>query len=151
MPAVSDAQDAHGPATPDRDPRGRAEGRNDQGCVVGWTRRHAAQFREQPAPDLLPIRQSASLTSAFVGAACCALMHAISRHFIVCCTSVHLAAHQGFQSGRQDLNLRPPGPQSEGWGCARWITPVFVGCMASELLWGALKLDPKLDPKHSFA
>jgi hypothetical protein len=55
------------------------------------------------------------------------------------------------RSGRQDLNLRPPGPQSEGWGCARWITPVFVGCMAAELLWGALKLDPTLDPKHPFA
>jgi len=25
------------------------------------------------------------------------------------------------RSGRQDLNLRPPGPQSEGWGGGQWL------------------------------
>jgi hypothetical protein len=55
------------------------------------------------------------------------------------------------RSGRQDLNLRPPGPQSEGCGGAQLLTPVSVGSTASELLCVALKLDPKLDPKHLFS
>jgi hypothetical protein len=53
-------------------------------------------------------------------------------------------------SGRQDLNLRPPGPQPEGWGVAQVIEPVFAGFFASEFSSVSLNLFPKLFPKHMF-
>ena len=36
-----------------------------------------------------------------------------------------------FKSGRQDLNLRPPGPQRDGWGAAQWLRPMFRWCQCS--------------------
>ena len=64
--------------------------------------------------------------------------------------SAHRSAALEPLSGRQDLNLRPPGPQPEGSGVAQLIRPVFIGSRATEFLWVALKLDPKLDPKRVF-
>jgi hypothetical protein len=49
------------------------------------------------------------------------------------------------------LNLRPPGPQPEGWGAAQLPRPGFIGISASECVPVALKLFPKLFPKHLFA
>jgi len=49
------------------------------------------------------------------------------------------------------LNLRPPGPQPEGWGAAQLLGPVFVGLVALEPLSVALNLFPKLFPEHVFA
>jgi len=54
-------------------------------------------------------------------------------------------------SGRQDLNLRPPGPQPEGWSIAQAMEPVFTGFCASEFAWVSLNLFPKLFPKRMFA
>jgi hypothetical protein len=39
-----------------------------------------------------------------------------------------------YQSGRQDLNLRPPGPQPEGYGIAQAIEPMFAGVYVSKCL-----------------
>jgi len=54
------------------------------------------------------------------------------------------------QSGRQDLNLRPPGPQPEGWGVAQLMRPVFVGFSAPQRVPVALNLFPRLFPEHVF-
>ena len=51
-----------------------------------------------------------------------------------------------FESGRQDLNLRPPGPQPEGSGCTRADSASGAGSSCSELPSVALNLDPGLDP-----
>jgi len=50
------------------------------------------------------------------------------------------------RSGRQDLNLRPPGPQPEGWGIAQSMGPVFTGFRGSECGSVALNLFPNLFP-----
>jgi len=46
------------------------------------------------------------------------------------------------ESGRQDLNLRPPGPQPEGSGVAQLMGPVFTGFLASECVPVALSSFP---------
>jgi len=48
------------------------------------------------------------------------------------------------------LNLLPPGPQPERSGVAQLTSPAVVDFLAAEFLWVALRLDPKLDPKHVF-
>src|SRR5580692_8544931 len=53
-------------------------------------------------------------------------------------------------SGRQDLNLRPPGPQPEGWGSARLRRPGFIGFSASGCCPVLLSLFPVLFPGHMF-
>jgi hypothetical protein len=53
---------------------------------------------------------------------------------------------QDFESGRQDLNLRPPGPQPEGSGCVGADQPSRAGSSCPELVSVALSLDPGLDP-----
>jgi len=50
------------------------------------------------------------------------------------------------ESGRQDLNLRPPGPQPEGWGTAQGMEPVFTGFRGAECGSVALNLFPNLFP-----
>jgi hypothetical protein len=49
------------------------------------------------------------------------------------------------------LNLRPPGPQPEGWGVGEVTEPMFAGFLAYRCCWVALNLIPKLIPKHVFA
>jgi hypothetical protein len=44
------------------------------------------------------------------------------------------------------LNLRPPGPQPEGWGIAESMGPVLIGFLASECASVALNLFPNLFP-----
>jgi hypothetical protein len=56
------------------------------------------------------------------------------------------ATSRDFQPGRQDLNLRPPGPQPEGSGCVGTIQLSRAGSSCPELLSVALNLDPGLDP-----
>jgi hypothetical protein len=48
-------------------------------------------------------------------------------------------------SGRQDLNLRPPGPQPDLGGFAEAYPLCLQGFVVSELLWVALNLDRELD------
>ncbi len=50
------------------------------------------------------------------------------------------------RSGRQDLNLRPPGPQPERSGGAQPMKPVPLDSSAYELCAVALNLFPKLFP-----
>ena len=50
------------------------------------------------------------------------------------------------QSGRQDLNLRPPGPQPEGSGAAQSDAPISAGISVSGLLSVSLNLFPALFP-----
>ena len=54
------------------------------------------------------------------------------------------------QSGRQDLNLRPPGPQPEGWGAVLLMRPGFIGFSVSVCCAVLLSLFPNLFPKHLF-
>ena len=53
-------------------------------------------------------------------------------------------------SGRQDSNLRPPGPQPERWGVAQAMRPEFIGFSASECLPDPLSLIPVLIREHVF-
>ena len=50
------------------------------------------------------------------------------------------------RSGRQDLNLRPPGPQPERSSRARSDSALYSGLSCSEWLSVALNLAPGLDP-----
>jgi hypothetical protein len=50
------------------------------------------------------------------------------------------------KSGRQDLNLRPPGPQPEESGYVGRDSALYSDVGASELLSVALALDPGLHP-----
>src|ERR1700761_5817261 len=54
-------------------------------------------------------------------------------------------------SGRQDLNLRPPGPQREERGADEAREPVFIGLSAPVCLPVLLILFPVLFPGHTFA
>jgi hypothetical protein len=54
-------------------------------------------------------------------------------------------------SGRQDLNLRPPGPQPEGWGRGGCRRPGFIGFLTSGVGSVLLSLIPVLIPEHVFA
>ena len=44
------------------------------------------------------------------------------------------------------MNLRPPGPQPEGWGIAQIMGPVFTGFRGPECVSVALNLFPNLFP-----
>ena len=44
------------------------------------------------------------------------------------------------------MNLRPPGPQPEGWGIAQSTEPVFTGFRRAECGSVALNLFPNLFP-----
>jgi hypothetical protein len=50
-----------------------------------------------------------------------------------CTDSGYNAICRRFESGRQDLNLRPPGPQPEGSGCVERLQPSRAGSSCSEL------------------
>jgi hypothetical protein len=54
------------------------------------------------------------------------------------------------KSGRQDLNLRPPGPQPSRCSISQWQRPVFTGFSPAESPSISLKLDPKLEREHMF-
>ena len=49
-------------------------------------------------------------------------------------------------SGRQDLNLRPPGPQPDQSGSVRLDSALYVSMRCAALSPVALSLDPELDP-----
>jgi hypothetical protein len=51
-----------------------------------------------------------------------------------------------FQSGRQDLNLRPPGPQPERSRRTQWDSVLYSDLSCSELASVALNLHPRLHP-----
>ncbi len=55
------------------------------------------------------------------------------------------------QSGRQDLNLRPPGPQPEESTLLQSCISLRAGLSCSEFLCISLRLDPELDPERMFA
>jgi hypothetical protein len=61
-----------------------------------------------------------------------------------------LLMRTAFLSGRQDLNLRPPGPQPEGRGVGQLMRAGFIGFSASVCCAVLLSLFPNLFPKHSF-
>jgi hypothetical protein len=65
----------------------------------------------------------------------------------------HRTAHlQGLRkSGRQDLNLRPPGPQPVGRSLDQLMRPVSLGVPAPECIPGVLSLFPKLFPQRTAA
>ena len=50
------------------------------------------------------------------------------------------------RSGRQDLNLRPPGPQPEGSGRTRSASALWTGFTWAELGSVALKFHPGMHP-----
>jgi hypothetical protein len=54
---------------------------------------------------------------------------------------------RSFESGRQDLNLRPPGPQPERPGVPEGIRLSRAGSSCSELRAVVVNLDPGLDPE----
>ena len=53
------------------------------------------------------------------------------------------------RSGRQDLNLRPPGPQPERSRRTRCDSPLYGGLSCCELCSVALNLHPRLHPADS--
>ena len=67
------------------------------------------------------------------------------------CIAAQRPAPLELLSGRQDLNLRPPGPQPERWGIAGLMGPMLTGSSAAECLSVALNLFPRLFPKRMFA
>jgi hypothetical protein len=52
--------------------------------------------------------------------------------------------------GETGFELRPPGPQPEGWGVGQVPGPMFAGFSACRCRWVALNLIPKLIPKRLF-
>ena len=57
-----------------------------------------------------------------------------------------IALCRHFRSGRQDLNLRPPGPQPERSRRIRWDSALYSGMSCCELGSVALNLHPRLHP-----
>ena len=63
-----------------------------------------------------------------------------------CSTREYGNLHAFQQSGRQDLNLRPPGPQPGGSGAPQSDAPMSAGISVSGLLSVSLSLFPVLFP-----
>jgi hypothetical protein len=61
-------------------------------------------------------------------------------------TARHVLSQTALLSGRQDLNLRPPGPQPEGPRSAQFWTLRLAGLSSSRFFSVSLNLFPELFP-----